>query len=293
MIVVNRIFILISSKLLFFFGREFAFPVVGGSFRFGAIHVAGVCRLCGLLFTADTEFYQIGKLLIYKKRYCRVDEHLARRHGNVEYEQRFKNGIRSRIDGLIHSQNGVLRHKVVVHGVGYIIIQRYADKTATNYARNHTYNRAAERALILVYQTRGYYIENSYQEVGKFAHAARCGSTPEEGPSENEARTAGSSEKSTAKKVGNMGRWNSRSCSTAASAANTAVHAIKRALNLIFFNFSSFPVRTLTVGTGISPVRRPGALADFTAGREFHSTSKIYLIMKRLHKKVKYIIIDL
>ena len=59
--------------------------------------------------------------------------------------------------------------------------------------------------------------------------------TPDVGPSEKDAKTAGSSEKSTARKVGRTGRWNSSSCKTAASAAKTAVHATKRALNLIFF----------------------------------------------------------
>ena len=37
----------------------------------------------------------------------------------------------------------------------------------------------------------------------------------------------------------------------------------------------SFLIRTLTVGTGISPVRRLSALAGFTAGMEFHQSPKI------------------
>ena len=40
--------------------------------------------------------------------------------------------------------------------------------------------------------------------------------------------------------------------------------------------FASFPFRTLTVGTGISPVRRKSfAFADYTAGMEFHQSPKI------------------
>lgn len=42
--------------------------------------------------------------------------------------------------------------------------------------------------------------------------------------------------------------------------------------------FLSFPIRTLTVGTGISPVQPHMRVMDFTIGREFHPAPKTLFI---------------
>ena len=125
--------------------------------------------------------------------------------------------------------------------------------------------------------------------------------TPETGPILNAAISAGSSEKSNLINEGIKGTLKLSIIKTVETAPNIPVTVIKRILCLMFVFcvdikkspfiirgdeikdtqdtriLFSFLIRTLTVGQGISPCQL--ALADFTAGTEFHRSPKILYCM--------------
>ena len=111
---------------------------------------------------------------IDQKRDQRVQKTLKASKRDVEHQETHQKSVHARPNCLIHTDNGLDRHKLGVNRISNEIVDGQTDQSHHHRSQNRGKQRRPARVAEAIDKTRGQYQSNAKQTVAQFPNAPRC-----------------------------------------------------------------------------------------------------------------------